>query len=233
MIPRHPQLDSDLETFLEFRRAPRSIPADVRARVVARSRASMSGLHLIVPPVLFEGPTSRPPLLSSARALFPLAVAASIAGVIGVAGAFTALRGRAFDVPPMASPASPLPARAAARGQAMPISKAPTSTTVRHRSAVIRSHLTASDPSAEVELLQRAQLAYARLDFSSALAIVAEHARRFPKGPLAEECEALRVESLVGSGRVDEARRAGVTFAARFPRSVLLPRIEDASHGAE
>lgn len=89
------------------------------------------------------------------------------------------------------------------------------------------------NPLAEVELLQRAQHAYASGDFTNTLALVAQHARRFPGGPLAEECEALRVRSLLSSGRGDDARRAGAAFAARFPRSVLLTRIEEALKGPE
>jgi hypothetical protein len=87
----------------------------------------------------------------------------------------------------------------------------------------------ATDPLADVELLQHAHLAYARRDFRGALALIAEHARRFPAGPLAEECEALRVESLLAVGHAVEAKRAGAAFAVRFPRSVLLPGIERAS----
>ena len=61
-------------------------------------------------------------------------------------------------------------------------------------------------------------------------ALAAEHARRFRDGPLAEECEALRVESLLAAGHASEARRAAVAFAKRFPRSVLLPGIVETSH---
>ena len=78
---------------------------------------------------------------------------------------------------------------------------------------------------AELDLLQRAQVAFAGRDFPGALVLVAEHARRFPNGRLAEEREALRVRSLAGSGRADDARRAVAAFANRFPRSVLLPRL--------
>jgi hypothetical protein len=79
--------------------------------------------------------------------------------------------------------------------------------------------------SAELGLLERAQAAYASRDFGLALALVAEHGRRFQNGRLAEEREALRVQSLAGSGRTDEADRAAATFAERFPRSVLLQRL--------
>jgi hypothetical protein len=81
---------------------------------------------------------------------------------------------------------------------------------------------------AELELLKRAQAEYAHRDFPGALTLIAEHARRFPRARLAEEREALRICSLAGAGRTVEAQRAGAAFADRFPRSVLLPRLEEA-----
>ena len=85
-----------------------------------------------------------------------------------------------------------------------------------------------ADPfAAEIAVLQPAHAAHARGDFATALVLVAEHARRFPKGHLAEEREALRVRSLAGAGRTEEARRATAAFGARFPRSILLPHLED------
>jgi hypothetical protein len=91
-----------------------------------------------------------------------------------------------------------------------------------------------ADPfTAELDLLQRAHGAYTRRDFSAALKLVAEHARRFPNGPLAEQREALRVRSLLGAGRTDEAHRAAAAFKVRFPRSVLLPRVAEGSASSE
>jgi hypothetical protein len=78
----------------------------------------------------------------------------------------------------------------------------------------------------ELALLRRAQTEYASHEFADALILVAEHARRFPNGRLAEEREALRVRSLAGAGHGDEARRAFAAFAKRFPRSALLPRLQ-------
>ena len=86
---------------------------------------------------------------------------------------------------------------------------------------------------AELYLLQRAQSDYASQDFPDALVLVAEHARQFPNGRLAEEREALRVRSLAGAGRGDQARRALGAFAKRFPRSVLLPRLREQARAAE
>ncbi len=228
-----PQLDPELETLLEFRRAARRISGDVRARVLARSRAFLSGEPALFPAALFEGLTSPPAAVSPGRAFGRLAVAASIAIAAGAAGALAALRSRSSGVPPAAYQASSVALPASARDETIPDPAPVVAMASSHRRPVIRPHPTPEDPLAEVELLQGAQLAYARRDFSSALALVAEHASRFPRGPLAEECEALRVESLVGSGRADQAKRAGAAFAARFPRSVLLPRIERAAHDPE
>ena len=86
---------------------------------------------------------------------------------------------------------------------------------------------------AELELLQRAHAAYTRREFSVALTLVAEHTRRFPRGRLAEQREALRVRSLLGAGRAEEAHRAAAAFAVRFPRSVLLSRLEGSPESSE
>ena len=80
---------------------------------------------------------------------------------------------------------------------------------------------------AEIDLLQHAQSRYASHEFSDVLVLVAEHARQFPNGRLAEEREALRIRSLAGAGRAEDAGRALAAFAARFPQSALLLRLQD------
>ena len=77
-------------------------------------------------------------------------------------------------------------------------------------------------------MLQPARAAVARADVTAALAAIAEHERRFPNGQLTEEREALRVLALAGAHRSEEARRAAATFRKRFPRSMLLARMNDA-----
>jgi hypothetical protein len=63
--------------------------------------------------------------------------------------------------------------------------------------------------------------------------VIAEHGRRFPNGRLAEQREALRVKSLAGSGRAEEARHAVAAFAKRFPRSALLQRLQETAGAAD
>jgi hypothetical protein len=163
---------------------------------------------------------------------------ASIAVVAGGVGAFAALRGRVADTPPLAAPQRPHPAPAV-RDDRLPVPAGEAPAVAIHHAVTARPARPAraggaADPfTAELDLLQRAHAAYTRRDFAGALTLVAEHARRFPKGHLAEQREALRVRSLAGSGRSDEAHRAAAAFAAGFPRSVLLPRVEGDAKASE
>ena len=79
---------------------------------------------------------------------------------------------------------------------------------------------------AELQLLRAARQDVTRGNFAAALAAIAEHVRKFRHGSLVEEREALRVKSLAGLGRREDAQRAAVEFHARFPHSVLLPTFE-------
>jgi len=232
--PRGPELDPETATWLEFRKVERRVPPEIRARVLARSRAIVLGGEVFTPALVPERERSRtvPAPFWRGSGLGRLALAAAIAIVAGTVGAIAALRGRAAHDSPAVLADTRLAVPAAVPDEAF-TDPAPEVPTVTIRRAVTTKPDRAphrADPFAvEAELLQRAHLAYARHDFSVALALVDEHARRFSKGPLAEEREALRVESLVGAGFADEARRHAATFVARFPRSVLLPRVEAAS----
>jgi hypothetical protein len=73
----------------------------------------------------------------------------------------------------------------------------------------------------ELALLARAKAAVAKGNYTTALTTIDEHTRRFPKGRLREEREALRVTALWNSGQQARARRAAARFAESFPRSVL------------
>jgi hypothetical protein len=242
-----PELEPELESLLRYDTVARHLPDDVRARVLARSRAFASGMsgtagtavkRAISRVTPLAAPT--PPATSSSQGtgLRRMAIAAAIAILAGAAGAVAALRSRAADAPPGAFPASsgsfPLPIREEIGLDPELGTVAAAPATATHHAMTRKPHpalkARGADPLVEVELLQHAHLAYARRDFRGALALVAEHARRFPDGPLAEECEALRVESLLAAGHAVESRRAGVAFAKRFPRSVLLPGIEETSH---
>lgn len=212
-------LDPMVAPLLEHGRVVPPVPNFVRTRALARARATVATMR------------TRPLEVMPARRkrTIPITLAASIALAVGAAGAVAALLGRAPQnpepapqvhqavVPPMTAPSLALPP--AAPAIAPQCNSAAKPSRPKHSTSAQESY------SAELGLLERAQAAYASRDFGLALALVAEHGRRFQNGRLAEEREALRVQSLAGSGRTDEADRAAATFAERFPRSVLLQRL--------
>jgi hypothetical protein len=221
--------DPELSGLLERGRVIRRVPDVVRARAMARARAALAEARASAPAL-----AAAPPRRRGLR----LALAAAVCLAVGAAGATAALLGRtppalesppasrvrAFapvQVPAHAHAPAPAPLAAVSRPISVARPRRPAATVARESYAV------------EFELLRRAQTAYAGRDFLVALTLLADHARRFPNGRLAEEREALRVRSLAGSGRMDEARHAVTVFSDRFPRSVLLPRLREVARGTE
>jgi hypothetical protein len=222
------ELDPELEAWLQFRKVERHIRPEIRARVLDRSRAMIFGTSVFTPPP--DASTAVSASVQRSSGLARLALTAAIAGAVGAVGVIAAHRARAPVDAPAADRQLPIPGLASEmaasdRSPEAPPVALPHAITPKPARAPSGAH----PFTGEIELLERAHLAYARRDFSVALALVREHARRFPRGPLAEEREALRVESLVGLGLTDEARRLAAAYAARFPRSVLLSRVEEAA----
>lgn len=231
-------LDPELKAFLTPCRIQRETPPALRARVLARARAIVAA----------GGPTRRfptgdlplPPRVRTARGgrLVRLAIAASVVLAAGAVGAVAALHGRGAPAPEeVAGPENAVPApKGPSRNVDSPSSEplAPdTESAAARPPRPARPGAKIDLFTAELDLLQRAHGAYTRRDFSAALTLIAEHARRFPNGHLAEQREALRVRSLLGSGRADEAHRAEAAFASQFPRSVLLPRVAGGTDSAK
>lgn len=81
---------------------------------------------------------------------------------------------------------------------------------------------------AERALLGRAREAMQASDGARALAILDDHARRFPRGQLVEERDALRVGALWRAGDRAAAHDKAVEFARRHPDSLFLPSVERA-----
>ncbi len=77
----------------------------------------------------------------------------------------------------------------------------------------------------EPQLLQRAHTLLAASP-SAALALTAEHARRFPTGVLGQERELIAVEALVKLGQRGPAAERARRFFAAYPRSAYRSRVE-------
>ena len=225
-------VEQQVQTVIERGRQIRRAPDVVRARLLARARvaAAMSAraTRMAIPETA--------PAWHGRRLAF---AAAALLLLFSAAGATAALyvHARRLAEPAMRSVQlvpttrrTPEAPSIVASARDLPAAETDPPPQLGSRPRLQRRHRPLSPQesyAAELYLLQRAQADYASQDFSDALVLVAEHARRFPSGRLAEEREALRVRSLAGAGRGDQARRALTAFARRFPRSVLLPRLRE------
>jgi len=213
-----------LEALLEQGRIIRPPPDVVRARALARARAILAATPEIADP---------PPSPAPGRGGLRIVFAATVAMAVGAVAAAAALQGGPFvrlaSAPTPSAPPAPPDRRTAVSVGADPAvvceARAPTSRAARAPRPG-RASEAQETYAAELELLQRAQVAFASGDFVETLAIVAKHGRRFPNGRLSEEREVFRIRSLIGAGQVDQAHRAAAAFTRRFPRSVLLQRIQ-------
>jgi hypothetical protein len=92
------------------------------------------------------------------------------------------------------------------------------------RSAARSSPHPSSDRLAEeVAILSRAESERHARRFASALAVLEEHRRKFPRGSLTQERMAARIRVLCGLGRVREAEAELATLKRVSPRSLHLP----------
>lgn len=81
------------------------------------------------------------------------------------------------------------------------------------------------DLAAELATIEAARAALLAGDPAEALARLAEHARRFPRGALVEEAAAAQIEALCQSGARARARGEAEAFARRWPGSSLAARV--------
>jgi hypothetical protein len=217
MSPERP-LAPEVRALLAHEREITPLPMATRARAIARARAALvAGVDRRATPA-----PVRSPRWAAAAALFCI-----LGGAVGAA----AYQVRAYIAPrPEIHPiAAPVKAVAAARPVApaaiVDEAPAPTPSVAPERPVLSK----ADAARAELRLLRQARAAVAREDYAFALRPIGEHAHRFKDGRLSEEREALRVKSLAGLGRTDDARRAATAFRARFPRSVLLSAVNKLS----
>jgi len=140
-----------------------------------------------------------------------LAGALVLAGTLGV-GASVATRSRH----------APAPGREA-RPTAVTRSAAPAPLPANARGA--------SGLEEEVQLLREAQQAMREGHPDRALALVDEHARRFPEGLLRQERIAVRVLALCALGRTGQARRESEGFLRQWPASPFSTQLRASCGG--
>jgi hypothetical protein len=157
----------------------------------------------------------------------------ALCGTVMVAGA--AVSGYAFRspaAPPNAQAVAPrarAPESVAAReAPAPPASEAaPLAPPVEPAPPSASAAKSAATPSirSELELLRGAQRQLHRGEARAALALLAEHAQRFPTGVLAHERDASRVLALCQAGDFKSARAQAERFLQRSPQSPFAERV--------
>jgi len=229
--PTPPPLPASIEALLKHERELVPQPEAQRARVLSRAREAVRN----APPL----PSARPALEHGSRSLLGAVAALAVAG--GVAGSLYFASGTTPSPSPSAAPSASVSAAppAATHSEVSPAgspeaadaaaeARTPTAAPALESPAPIpRAQKSPREERAgELQLLVRARQASALGDSLAVLALADEHERTYPAGRLAEEREVLRVKALVALGRLEQARRAGAKFHRRFPRSVLLKKID-------
>jgi hypothetical protein len=231
---------SEVESLLAVERDVVSEPDDVRHRVIERARGALP--RNLRWRLAVRAPSPRPigkGLAAAAAIILPtLCAAAFIAGY--------GIRSRNAETLARVAPLTPsLVAPHNTPSPSVVVALVPVASTSIRRSTsseaelgsprqgriasagTAKSAIDVETYAKELRVLQPARQAVARQDFAAALSAVEEHQHVFPSGRLTEEREALRIKALLGLGRVAEAEHAAAAFRARFPRSVLVGRIDE------
>ncbi len=233
-------LEPELRAILEVERSQPDMPREAAERVLRRVEAT-AGLA-------DESPQERGAAGGGARSVehgflarrLPFGMAMFVLGGLTGAGLYATLQPHArpvavaprtpqttlppmvpaIDPAPIARPAPAVaPTPAPATAPVPPGSRPPTPAGGAGRD---------TDLAAERALLEVARTALSRGQVDAALEATQRHARRFPRGQLAEERESVWIQALVAADRPAEARQRAAEFRRRFPRSMLRPVVEAA-----
>ena len=194
-------------------------PYAVRARVLARARQALGGPRTVRPLAA--------PRPSRARGLVLTHGGGGLLAA-GTVGSFEVGRQAVIAMGHPGAQIVELPLRpSVATGDMAPVVQA---TPEREPATVVPLTVVRAGrlggASDERRLLSRARDFDARGDYDQVLDLAIEHEHSHPTGQLTEEREALRLKALVGTGQESEARRVGAKFRRRFPRSVLLSKVD-------
>jgi hypothetical protein len=209
-----PPLSPTLQALLAYERDVVPQPEIMSARALARARESLHEQALTTF-ASRRSPTSLRRLVFAAAAGFVL--------MAGAAAAYQMLR-------PPPAPQTPLTELVrVARPVAKPHLTPPSPEALVAPLVSTKSSASVSRGASQEELrfLLRARQSDARGDYAKVLSLLDQHQHQYPVGRLAEEREVLRVKALVALGRRGKARQAAASFHREFPRSVLLPKVDE------
>lgn len=230
------ELDLEARRLLELTRAGRTPSAADKQRV-ERALSRTLGLAAFS---AVAGATSTASAKSSVVAL-PVKWALGVAiPVLAAAGAASYFHSRAPEAPtsqvaPRAPVVAPLPAppeppaptESPTRAVAPPVPAPEPAEAPSARRAVLSEKPKVKETlAAELDLLHDAQSKWRNRDANGALALLAEHRKRYPRSELRLEREALRVLCLCAAGRPAEAKEVASRTFKNAPKSPLRASVE-------
>lgn len=217
-----------------------SPPDGAEARVAMRLAAALSAPPARMPSPSASEPPATAPERRSAKMLADRFVRWSLLPLglgVGLGVGVSAGRGAARDGEQLLRPVlKPVVTMASALGAARAsesAERAPSGPEVRAPVPAASASVSAkSSLAAERDLLDRARRQLASGEAARALGFLEQHARRFPRGQLSEEREAMWVNVLSLLGRGSEAKARGDAFEQRFPRSLMGSSVRAAMSAA-
>ena len=234
------ELDPDARRLLELTRAARTPSADDKLRV-ERALARSLGLAAFSAVTGAASSASAKPLAAALPLKWALGLAVPVLAAAGAVGYFHSRAPQAVTNPsdqraplvaPAPAPAPPEP-RTPVETSAPTAAEAPAPAPERveppssRRAAPSEKPKASETLDAELDLLHDAQAKWRNRDPNGALALLAEHRKRYPKSELRLEREALRVLSLCAAGRTAEAREVADRAFKNAPRSPLRASVEE------
>lgn len=229
-----PELEPDALAAVRDARRIVEPPSDVRARMRSRLLASLpprpdggggddgGGSPGERAPAAPPSPMPKVPLWTVAAALavglsggllYPRAPEVRVVTVVAQPSAIASI---AAPITPSAAPSSTLPSIALSDLPTAAPSTAPPAGSYANPGAALE---------AERAMLDVARTALGRGDGVHALGACDDHARKFPRGVLGEEREAIAVQALLLAHRSDEAQARAERFRKSYPRSIFLPAV--------
>ncbi|GAC1360477.1 MAG: hypothetical protein NVSMB47_13040 [Polyangiales bacterium] len=239
-----PPLDGAIRSLLDEASPLDPLPPDAHARLRDRLGSTL-GAAAVGAGVASVGVQAKPVLASAwtAKTAWLVSAAFLLGGVVGAGGhallhrseapaaVHTVYVERRVELPA----APPAPSAAAAGSSVVPPPPVAATVTSGQQASHLPSSIAAptvvkdTGLAAERALLEVARTALSRGDPLAALGSLVEHEKRFPRGQLSEEREALYVQALAQSGRRSEAKLRAERFRSRWPASMLLPVVDSAS----
>jgi hypothetical protein len=246
-----PLLDEDVEALLAVERRPHGAPSEARARVIGRIEATLfggppGGGGSGAPPAdhaTAAGPSAPSPLLprwipGMPRLAAWLAATFLAGSVVGAAAMARFASPSAPTIVYIDRPAAAAEPPAATKiGESPPTTEAIAPDVASAKALEARAPLpptgagSARPPAAaalaeERAVLDVARTALGRGEGQNALLAINEHQRKFPRGALAEEREALGVQALILVNRDGDAIDRAAAFRRHYPGSILAPAVD-------